>query len=104
MTRLVVRSAGFSPVKGMRHLEHDVVRLDARGPVGDRAGDQRDGDDREHALEADEDQRRDGEDHRLGIHQRLQPDVVEVAQQAAPDVIAERETVAVQHPEHADES
>jgi len=35
--QLVVRSAGFSPVKGMRHLEHDVVRLDARGAVGDRA-------------------------------------------------------------------
>ncbi len=37
MRRLAVRGAGFSPVKGMRHLEHDVVRLDERGAVGDRA-------------------------------------------------------------------
>ena len=37
MARLVVRAAGFSPVKGMRHLAHDVVRLDERGAVGDRA-------------------------------------------------------------------
>lgn len=37
MTRLVVRAAGFSPVKGMRHLTHDRVVLDERGAVGDRA-------------------------------------------------------------------
>ena len=37
MTRLVVRSAGFSPVKGMRHLSLDRVLLDERGAVGDRA-------------------------------------------------------------------
>ena len=37
MRRLAVRAAGFSPVKGMRHLEHDAVRLDERGAVGDRA-------------------------------------------------------------------
>lgn len=35
--RLVVCCAGFSPVKGMRHVEHDVVRLDELGAVGDRA-------------------------------------------------------------------
>lgn len=34
---LVVRSAGFSPVKGMRHLSLPSVVLDERGPVGDRA-------------------------------------------------------------------
>lgn len=34
---LVVRAAGFSPVKGTRHLALDRVELDARGPVGDRA-------------------------------------------------------------------
>lgn len=34
---LVVRTAGFSPVKGTRHLAHDRVELDEQGPVGDRA-------------------------------------------------------------------
>jgi uncharacterized protein YcbX len=34
---LDVRTAGFSPVKGMRHLPMPAVRLDAHGPVGDRA-------------------------------------------------------------------
>ena len=34
---LVVRRAGFAPVKGMRHLALDAVDLDARGAVGDRA-------------------------------------------------------------------
>lgn len=33
---LLVRAAGFSPVKGTRHLTHPRVRLDERGPVGDR--------------------------------------------------------------------
>lgn len=33
---LVVRRAGFAPVKGMRHLALDVVDLDEQGPVGDR--------------------------------------------------------------------
>jgi len=33
---LLVRAAGFSPVKGTRHLAFDVLRLDDRGPVGDR--------------------------------------------------------------------
>ena len=37
MTRLVVRAAGFSPVKGMRHLLLDRVLLDEQGAVGDRA-------------------------------------------------------------------
>ena len=37
MTELIVRSAGFSPVKGMRHLPVDRVLLDDRGAVGDRA-------------------------------------------------------------------
>ncbi|PUA82442.1 MOSC domain-containing protein [Nocardioides currus] len=37
MTSLVVRSAGFSPVKGMRHAAHDRVALDEQGAVGDRA-------------------------------------------------------------------
>jgi uncharacterized protein len=36
-TRVRVRSAGFAPVKGMRHLAHDQVLLDERGAVGDRA-------------------------------------------------------------------
>lgn len=34
---LVVRRAGYSPVKGMRHLALDHVDLDERGAVGDRA-------------------------------------------------------------------
>lgn len=34
---LVVRAAGFAPVKGMRHLALPSVELDDRGPVGDRA-------------------------------------------------------------------
>jgi hypothetical protein len=34
---LVVRAASYSPVKGMRHLAHERVELDDRGPVGDRA-------------------------------------------------------------------
>ena len=34
---LVVRTAGFSPVKGTRHLALPRVELDALGPVGDRA-------------------------------------------------------------------
>jgi uncharacterized protein YcbX len=34
---LVVRAAGFAPVKGMRHLSLPSVELDERGPVGDRA-------------------------------------------------------------------
>lgn len=34
---LVVRSAGFSAVKGMRHLSRDRVDLDELGAVGDRA-------------------------------------------------------------------
>jgi uncharacterized protein YcbX len=33
---LVVRTAGHSPVKGMRHLALGRVELDALGPVGDR--------------------------------------------------------------------
>jgi hypothetical protein len=33
----VVRSVGFAPVKGMRHLSHDHVVLDEHGAVGDRA-------------------------------------------------------------------
>ncbi|MCW2738630.1 MOSC N-terminal beta barrel domain-containing protein [Nocardioides sp.] len=33
---LTVTAAGFSPVKGTRHLAHDRVELDAQGPVGDR--------------------------------------------------------------------
>ena len=37
MTRLVVRRAGFSPVKGMRHLSLDRVLIDEHGAVGDRA-------------------------------------------------------------------
>ncbi len=36
MEELVVRGAGFSPVKGMRHLDLDHVDLDKHGPVGDR--------------------------------------------------------------------
>ena len=34
---LVVRSAGFSPVKGTRHLPVDAMELDELGPPGDRA-------------------------------------------------------------------
>lgn len=34
---LTVRSAGFAPVKGMRHVAHTRIELDALGPVGDRA-------------------------------------------------------------------
>lgn len=34
---LVVRHAGFSQVKGMRHLSLPLVELDELGPVGDRA-------------------------------------------------------------------
>lgn len=34
---LVIRSAGFAPVKGMRHQAHRRVELDERGPVGDRS-------------------------------------------------------------------
>ena len=37
MEELVVRRAGLSPVKGMRHLALDHVDLDEQGPVGDRA-------------------------------------------------------------------
>jgi len=36
MPDLVVRTVGFSPVKGTRHLAHPRVHLDAQGPVGDR--------------------------------------------------------------------
>jgi uncharacterized protein YcbX len=32
-----VVSVGFAPVKGTRHTSYDAVRLDAHGPVGDRA-------------------------------------------------------------------
>lgn len=32
-----VRSVGFAPVKGMRHVAHDRIFLDERGAVGDRA-------------------------------------------------------------------
>jgi uncharacterized protein len=34
---LTVRSAGFAPVKGTRHLPVERLELDAQGPVGDRA-------------------------------------------------------------------
>lgn len=34
---LVVRTAGFSPVKGMRHVARPRLELDPLGPVGDRA-------------------------------------------------------------------
>jgi len=34
---LVVRRAGFAPVKGMRHLALDVVDLDEQGAIGDRS-------------------------------------------------------------------
>ena len=37
MPDLVVRAAGLSPVKGMRHLALPSVELDALGPVGDRS-------------------------------------------------------------------
>ena len=37
MNPLVVRVAGFTPVKGMRHVNHDRVVLDEGGAVGDRA-------------------------------------------------------------------
>ncbi len=33
---LLVRTAGFTPVKGTRHLAHARVQLDEQGPVGDR--------------------------------------------------------------------
>jgi uncharacterized protein YcbX len=33
----VVRSVGFAPVKGMRHLDLDHVDLDEQGAIGDRA-------------------------------------------------------------------
>ncbi|GAA5108973.1 MOSC domain-containing protein [Alloalcanivorax gelatiniphagus] len=34
--QLVVRRAGFAPVKGMRHLDLDAIDLDAAGAIGDR--------------------------------------------------------------------
>ena len=34
---LVVRRAGFAPVKGMRHLALDAVDLDEQGAIGDRS-------------------------------------------------------------------
>ena len=34
---LVVRQAGFAPVKGMRHLALEAVHLDEHGAVGDRS-------------------------------------------------------------------
>ena len=34
---LVVRRAGFAPVKGMRHLALDAIDLDEQGAVGDRS-------------------------------------------------------------------
>ena len=34
---LVVRAAGFTPVKGMRHRPHDQVLLEEEGALGDRA-------------------------------------------------------------------
>ena len=37
MPELVVRRAGFAPVKGMRHLALDAVDLDEQGAAGDRA-------------------------------------------------------------------
>lgn len=37
MNPLVVRAAGFAPVKGMRHLDQGDLRIDERGAVGDRA-------------------------------------------------------------------
>ena len=33
---LPVRTAGFSPIKGARHLAHPRMELDSLGPVGDR--------------------------------------------------------------------
>ena len=33
---MLVSRIGWTPVKGGRHLEHDWVRLDEHGPVGDR--------------------------------------------------------------------
>jgi uncharacterized protein YcbX len=36
-TELVVRRAGFAPVKGMRHLALETIDLDGRGAVGDRS-------------------------------------------------------------------
>ena len=61
------------------------------------------------AWNADEGQRRDAGGlagdaaERGGGHQALQADEVEVADEAAAGVVAERERVAVQHPQHADE-
>jgi uncharacterized protein len=37
LVEAVARRVGFSPVKGMRHLDLDHVDLDERGAVGDRA-------------------------------------------------------------------
>ncbi|NPC40989.1 MOSC domain-containing protein [Nocardioides sp. zg-1230] len=37
MDELVVRRAGFAPVKGMRHLALDGIDLDEQGAVGDRS-------------------------------------------------------------------
>ena len=80
------------------------------GAVGDGAADQCHRDDREHCLEGDEGQRRDAvptepSRRRRGRgHQLLQADELEVADQPADDVVAERQGVAVQHPQHADEA
>ena len=79
------------------------------GPVGDGAGDQGDGDDREHGLEGDEGHGRVGAglvvERDLGgvLHQALETQVLNgIAEQAGADVVAEGHGVAVENPEDGD--
>ena len=79
------------------------------GPVGDRAADERDGDDGEDGLEADEGERRETSGlaldatERGGVEQTLEAAKSKLPTRPPPDVVAERERVAVEHPQHADE-
>ncbi len=75
------------------------------GPVGHRTGDQGDRDHREHALEGDEGHRRETAPVAGHItHQPLEPGVLAgVAQQPTDQVVTERDGVAEEHPQDADQ-
>ena len=81
------------------------------GPVGDRAADQRDGDDREHGLEADERPAAGcgastgdaAERCRRTIRPFEAEELAGLPIRPPPDVVAEGERVAVEHPQDADE-
>jgi hypothetical protein len=86
------------------HPEHDEDHpAPELGPVGDRAGQQRRGDHREHQLEHRERQQRYPVGLRPDQRRRVpKAEVVEAAEQPAPQVVAEDQREPERDPQHPD--